>query len=75
MRGRALSAADIALLSEAIDDADRWRGALMPDDWEVFDDRIDAMRKALARVVRTRDELSELKAANRRLQRQVEKLL
>lgn len=72
---RGASLADIALLSEAIDSAEGWRGSLMPDDWYEFDRNIDAMRAALDRVRETREQLIESKKANQRLQRMVEKSL
>lgn len=72
---RGASLADIELLAEAINQADGWRGSLMPDDWFEFDKGIDAMRAALDRVRETREQLIEAKRAIGRLQRMVAKEL
>lgn len=40
----------IALLREAIDDAEAWRGGIDPDSWGEFDEHIQKMRDALDNV-------------------------
>ena len=66
---------DIAYLGAAIQEAESWKGSLMPEDYPAFDARIREMREALRRAKNTRKRVTELQAANKRLSRSVENLL
>lgn len=53
--------ADIALLKECIEEADRWRGALHPEDFPEHDKHIERCRAALARVEEQRKHVRRLR--------------
>lgn len=72
---RPIGKAQLALLSQAIDEADTWGGALPVEAWEEHDAKIRTMRAALRAAEATRAQLDATKAANKRLQKQLERLL
>ncbi len=69
-----LTRADAALLTEAINEAECWRGSKHPDDWPEFDARIAEMRAALAKVRKLQRETRALRAAAEALESLVMRL-